>query len=153
MKKYAGLAAIVLWLMTAVAIGIVFVRGRTAPGSDGRTAVLLHPAERDYVLSEMRSLLGAVREITAGLAESDLKRIRKAASAVGMAGAHDAAPTLLAKLPLGFKQMAMPLHAGFDDLAAAAERGEPTAALAGRLIEQLDRCSACHESFRIDAEP
>lgn len=49
--------AILLWLLTVIAVAIVFVRGRTAPAPDGRTSVLLNAPERDMVLMEMRGLL------------------------------------------------------------------------------------------------
>lgn len=152
MKNRLALIAMALWLVSAAAIAVVFVRGHTAPGSDGRIAVLLQSGERDYVLTEMRSLLAAIRDITAGLAENDAAKVAKAASAVGMAGAHDVAPGLMIKLPLAFKQLAMPLHDEFDAMAAAAQAGEPMPALTARLIKQLDRCDACHKSFRIDPE-
>lgn len=153
MRNRIGLIALVLWAVTLAAIALVFVRGQTAPGSDGRTALLLQNSERDFVLAEMRALLLAVRDITAALAEGNAPAVAKAARAVGMAEAHDRAPALLAKLPLEFKRQAMALHGGFDALAAAAEAGEAAPALTARLIEQLDRCGACHQGFRIDAVP
>ncbi|MDO8608273.1 MAG: hypothetical protein Q7R40_17195 [Phaeospirillum sp.] len=150
MKQRLGLIAVALWLVTAVAMAVVFVRGNTAPGSDGRTALLLQESERNFVLAEMRSLLVANRTITAALAAGDAAQVAKAARAVGMAEAHDRAPSLLAKLPLDFKRLAMAMHGGFDGLAAEAEAGAPMPALTARLLEQLDRCIACHEGFRID---
>ncbi len=153
MRNRLGLIALALWLATAAVVAFVFIHGHTAPGSDGRTALLLQTGERDFVLAEMRSLLTADRAITAALAAGDAAQVATAARAVGMAEAHDRAPALLAKLPLDFKRLAMALHGGFDDLAAAAEAGEPMLALNARLIEQLDRCIACHESFRIDVAP
>lgn len=153
MKSRLGMIALALWVATAAAVGFLFVHGRTAPGSDGRTAVLLQNGERDFVLTEMRSLLTAVRTIIVALAAGDTAKVAQAARAVGMAEAHDRAPALLAKLPLDFKKLAMNLHGGFDALAAAAEAGEPMPALHGRLVEQLDRCITCHESFRIDVAP
>ena len=153
MNNKIAWTAIALWLGTITAAGILFVRGNTAPSPDGRTAVLMSSSERDFVMVEMRSLLAAIRNIAEGIAHDDRIEVAKAARSVGMAASHDAAPVLLAKLPLGFKQMAMPLHDGFDDLAAAADRGDAFPALTGRMIAQLDRCTACHDSFRIDVAP
>ncbi|CAA7611342.1 conserved hypothetical protein [Candidatus Terasakiella magnetica] len=150
MKKWMVAAPVALWVVTVAAAGYVFVRGHTIPATDGRTTVLLQPGERDFVLSEMRLLLGVVKDITGGLAEGSNAKVAAAARSVGMAATHDAPSSLLAKLPLDFKRMAMPLHGGFDDLAAAAERGETPAALAGRLGEQLGRCNQCHSAYRFD---
>lgn len=152
MKNRLALAALALWVVTIAAAGIVFVRGHTMAAPDGRTAILLQRGERDFVLEEMRLLLVAVRGLNEGLAQGDKALIARSARSIGMAAAHDAAPTLLAKLPLDFKRLAMPLHQGFDDLAAAAERDEPIPALHNRLIEQMDRCIACHAAFRLEAE-
>ena len=152
MKSWIGWTAIALWGLTAAVGGVFLVRGNTAPSMDGRIAIMLQTGERDFVMDEMRSLLVAVRDIADGLNRNDPADIAKAARSVGMAAAHDAAPALLLKLPLDFKRIAMPLHAGFDDLAVAAEGGEPSAALAQRLVAQLDRCIGCHAAFRIDIE-
>lgn len=152
MKNRLAVGAIVLWMATIAALGFVFIRGNTAAGPDGRTTVLLRAEERDFVLEEMRTLLVAVRDITEAINHDDKASVAAAAHRVGVAEAHDVAPVLMAKLPLDFKQKAMPLHRGFDELAAAAERGEPASALSGMLLEQMDRCIGCHAAFRLDVE-
>jgi hypothetical protein len=152
MKNRLALIALALWAVTVTAAGVLFVRGHTMTAPDGRTSVLLQRGERDFVLEEMRQLLVATRGINQGLAQDDRALIAQSARSIGMAAAHDAAPTLLAKLPLDFKRLAMPLHQGFDELAAAAEHGEPLPALHNRLIEQMDRCIACHAAFRLEVE-
>lgn len=150
MKNKLTLVAIALWVMTAVIGGLLFIRGSTKAGPDGRTAILLQAGERDFILEEMRTLLVAVRDIAEGLAQDDRAKVTKAARSVGMAAARDTAPMLMAKLPLDFKRLGLPLHQGFDDLADAVERGESSSALSLRLVGQLDRCVACHASFRLE---
>ena len=150
MKNRLGLIALVLWLVSAIGLGALFVLGRTEMAPDGRKAVMMSGAEREMVFAEMRGLLVAVRDITAALAECDTARVAKTARAMGMGEAHDKAPDLLLKLPLDFKRLAMGLHSGFDEMAEAAARGESAAGLNRRLIEQLDRCTTCHAGFRID---
>ncbi len=152
MKNRLAVGALALWVVTIAAAGFVFLHGDTAKAPDGRTAILVSPGQRDYVLSEMRALLVAVRDITDGVLHDDRGKVIAAAHSVGMAAAHDAAPALMAKLPLEFKRMALPLHKGFDDIAAAAQAGESTSALGDRLIGQMDRCIACHAAFRLRAE-
>lgn len=150
MTNRLGLIALVLWLVSAVGLGVLFVHGRTEKAPDGRTAVLMSGPEREMVFSEMRGLLVAVRDITAALAVGDTAKVGKIARSMGMGEAHDKAPDLLLKLPLDFKRLAMGLHGGFDEMADAAVRGESAADLNRRLIEQLDRCTTCHAGFRID---
>jgi cytochrome c556 len=143
-----------LWLATVVVFAVLFVRGSTAPATDGRRAILLSPAERDLVLAEMRTMLTTVQGIVQGVHDNDLKRVAAAARASGMQAAVDTNPALMAKLPLEFKQLGMSVHHGFDDLADAIDGGK-----AGRdevlrqLGTQLVTCVACHQSFRIDPGP
>lgn len=151
MKNRLGLVALVLWLASAAALATTFIRGNTAPAPDGRVAILMSAGERDFVLAEMRGLLQGLREISAALADGDGARAGKVAKALGMAEAHDRAPALLAKLPLDFKRQAIGLHGGFDDFADVAAKGEIPARLQLRLIDQMDRCVACHAGFRIES--
>jgi hypothetical protein len=150
MLNKLAIAAIALWVLTAFAAGVLFLRGLTAPSQDGRTAVLVSATERDFVLTEMRRMLISVQEIVQALADGDPA---KAAAAAGAAGGHAAgqAPAgLMAKLPLEFKQAGMAMHAGFDDFAKAAARGENPSALYGLLASELGACVGCHESYRIE---
>lgn len=152
MSKKLAIAAIGLWAVTVIGAGVLFVRGRTAPASDGRTAILLAPAEREFVLGEMRNMLAAIQQITEALASADPA---KAAAAARMGGVHATAGApigLMAKLPLDFKQAGMAMHSGFDDIAKAADRGESPSALGGRLATQIGACVGCHQSYRIDED-
>ncbi|MEI6557318.1 MAG: hypothetical protein WCO00_02845 [Rhodospirillaceae bacterium] len=153
MYKRFFIATLALWLVTVVAAATLFVRGSTAPGSDGRTAVVLAAAERDFILGEMRGMLGAVQEITGALASGDRTGVARAATAVGMTVDHGVPVALMAKLPLEFKQQGMAMHAGFDEIAAAARRGDAVPALTGRLADQLSLCLGCHQSFRFSPSP
>jgi hypothetical protein len=155
MKNGFAVLAIGLWVVTIAVLGAMFVRGNTAPAPDGRTAIILTPAERDVVLAEMRGMLTAVRDVADGLAGNRRADVVRAAGDAGGAATHRAPVALLAKLPLEFKRMGMSLHAGFDELAAAAaaEQGEATGALLGRLTGQLNQCVACHQIYRFDTGP
>lgn len=154
--RWLCLVAIGLWVVTAAALGWLFVRGTTAAGTDGRTAILLAPAERDLILSEMRGLLQAVDGIVNGLTEADQAtrkdRVAKAARSAGMAMAADNSPVLMAKLPLPFKQMGMSVHRDFDEMAARAEQGGEPAEVLRALSSITNRCTVCHAMFRLAAE-
>jgi cytochrome c556 len=58
--------------------------------------------------------------------------------------------TLMAKLPMEFKQTGMAMHAGFGELADAIDKGDPIPSLYARLGNQLNACVGCHETFRVD---
>jgi hypothetical protein len=144
----------VLWVVTIVAIGWLFVKGWTAPSSDGRTEVLLAPPERDMVLAEMRALLKAVHGVIGGLGDDAQSSMRAAQSAraAGMHMAADADPALMAKLPLPFKQMGMSVHRDMDGLADAITRGETSQQILNRLAGITARCTTCHDMYRFGTE-
>lgn len=147
-NKFA-LAAFLLWLATAIVFAWFFVRGTTAPGSDNRTAIVLAPAERGLVLSEMRNLLAAVQGIVSGLNQQDTKQVAEAARSAGMAAAADVNPALMAKLPLPFKQLGMSVHRDMDALAQAASEGKAAADLQKMLGDTLTKCVACHATWQL----
>lgn len=141
--------ALALWVITLAVAAFYFVRGQTLTSADGRQAVVLPPASRDRVLSEMRTMLASVQGVLTGLAENDMKGVAQAARASGMAAAVDMSPQLMAALPLEFKQLGMGVHRSFDKLAAAAEAGASRNEILSRLGTQLSFCVACHASYRL----
>ncbi|MDH4216692.1 MAG: hypothetical protein OEV23_07370 [Gallionella sp.] len=143
--------AILLWIVTVAVFAWFFIRGNTAAGDDGRTAVVLQPAERNLVLAEMRGMLAATREILDGANQGDIQRIAKAARSAGMGGAADINPALLAKLPLAFKQLGMSTHSDMDEIAKAAEGGKPVPELLKMTSNVLAKCVACHAAWQIKA--
>jgi cytochrome c556 len=147
--------AILLWLAGAGLFTWMFVQGMTAPTSDGRTEVLLAPAERDEILAEMRQLLQALDGILDGVTENDrtegVRKVAEAARAAGMHMAADGNPVLMAKLPLPFKQMGMSVHKDFDGLAERAAKGLPTDGILRELSGITKRCTTCHGLYRLAA--
>jgi len=140
-----------LWVATVFVLGWFFIRGNTAGGTDGRTAVVLKPAERDFVMLEMRGLLSATQQIVEGANQGDVTRIIKAARGAGMAAAADVNPTLMMKLPMGFKQLAMSLHGDMDEIAKAAQAGKPVPELLKMTSDAMTKCVACHAAWQINA--
>jgi len=143
----------VLWVVTVIFIGWLFVKGWTAPSTDGRTEILLAPSERDLILAEMRGLLKAVSGIVAGLGDPSQTsaQVAQAARGAGMQMATDVDPALLAKLPLAFKQMGMSVHRDMDGLAEAAGGGEMPQQILNRLAGITARCTTCHDLYRFGA--
>ena len=100
-----AIAALLLWVITIAVFAWFFIRGNTTAGTDGRTAIVLQPAERDFVMKEMRGLLAATQEIMDAGSQNDTQRIVKAARGAGMAGAADVNPALMVNLPVEFKKL------------------------------------------------
>jgi cytochrome c556 len=150
MKRNVCVGAILLWALTLTIGGWVFVKGWTTKGSDGRTEVVLAPAERDQILAEMRQLLKAVDGIVRGLGEPkpDVKQMEETARSVGMEMAADTEPAIMAKLPLPFKQMGMSIHKDMDALADAIVQNETSQQILQRLSSMTARCTVCHDMYR-----
>src|SRR5512142_3221754 len=147
LAKRIALVAIVLWVGTIAVFAWFFVRGNTTAGTDGRTAVVLAPAERNLVLGEMRGLLQASQQVVQG----DMKLVANSARAAGMASAADVNPALMAKLPVEFKSLGMSVHHDMDDLAQAAESGKSPSELLGMLSSTMTKCVGCHLAWQLKA--
>lgn len=146
-----ALIALLLWVTTIAVFAWFFIRGSTTAGTDGRTAVVLQPAERDLVLTEMRGLLSSVQGILEGANQGDVKRIIQASRAAGMAAAADVNPALMAKLPLEFKTLGMSVHHDMDEIAKAAEGGTPAPEILKMTSNTLTKCVACHSAWQLKA--
>lgn len=139
-------------VVVAVAIGYrLLVGAHTHTGSDGRAEIALKSEDRDLVLAEMRTFLGAVQGITDALTREDLQIVAQQARSVGAAAVGQVPPSLMQALPLEFKTLGHGVHADFDQLALDAEQlGDPKHSLQ-QLSGILDKCVACHATYRFTA--
>ena len=145
---------ILVALLAALCAGLAYVfvfHGKVETAPDGRTAILLQPAERDLVLAEMRVFLESVQQINAAIAAGDMQQVASAARRSGR-GAQQAVPgSLIGKLPLPFKRLGFDTHGKFDQLALDAEQlGDPDHALA-QLGTLMQNCVSCHAAYRLEA--
>jgi len=145
-----------LWIVTIGVAGWLFVQGWTTQGTDRRMQIVLAPAERDLILGEMRMLLKAVHGVVTGLAgqnqDANRTQMEQAARSAGMDMAADVNPSLMAKLPLSFKQMGMSIHADMDALADAIVQNETPQQILQRLSNMTVRCTTCHDLYRFSTE-
>jgi len=132
------------------AIGVKFVvLGSTEQGDDGRTAVILEPAERQAVLGEMRLLLETSQVIVEALANSDLKAVEDAATPLGSGAIATVDFALRAKLPLEFKKLGFGTHYAFDDIAKMAKEGKPAKEIQLVFANTMNNCIACHAMYQL----
>jgi hypothetical protein len=142
-----------LALALGIAAYLFVIRGSVAPASDGRTAILMEPAERDLVLAEMRAFLQSTQSILASVSTGELGPAAFAARQVGASARQGIPASLLGKLPLQFKTLGLDTHRRFDQLALNAEQmGDPEQTV-HELGELLANCVGCHAAYRIDATP
>jgi hypothetical protein len=148
MLRFSLLLNFLLAAALAAGVYLFMVRGNVAPASDGRTAVIVEPGERDLILAEMRHFLEAVQEIVEAAGKEDMAAVAKAAHSVGSTVAEGVPPALMGKLPLEFKTLGLATHKAFDELEAAAPGGRAGALAALGAI--LNNCTTCHGGYRLD---
>ena len=145
---------IILLLLAVIGGGAYkfLVQGSVMQGSDGRIAILLSPAERDMVLTEMRGFLESVQQINAGIAADELDIVIAAARKSGRAAQGAVPASLVGKLPLEFKKLGFDTHSKFDQMAMnASDLGDGEAALA-ETAALMQNCIACHAAYRLVEE-
>lgn len=151
MLRLSMAANILLALALGAAAYLFIFRGSVAPASDGRTAVIVQPGEKDLILGEMRKFLEAVRNIAQASAAGDMEKVVTAAHAVGGQVAEAVPPALMGKLPIAFKTLGHATHGAFDDLAEAARKAGTRESAMAALGDLLENCTSCHAEYRLEA--
>lgn len=153
MNRLCWLLTVIFAAATLALVYVFVVRGATVPASDGRTAILLAPGERDLVLAEMRTFLASVQTITTAVVEQDAAAVIAAARQVGAPKEHAVPASLIGKLPIAFKKLGFDTHDRFDQLALNTEQFGDTGNVLPELAQLMQNCVACHAAYRIDLEP
>ncbi|MFP3874988.1 MAG: hypothetical protein ACLFV1_11105 [Thiohalophilus sp.] len=146
-----------LALVAALAILLLPARVADTPSSDGRVRLLLEPAERDYVLAEMRDLLVAVQAITEASLDDDMERVAEQARRMGMEEVRNMPAEiragLMSKMPAEFRKLGFSVHRGMDEIAMDAESlGDPEHSLR-QLSNLMNKCVACHATYTVMPPP
>jgi len=147
-KKCFGIVILVLLVITG-GIYKFIIQGSISINTDERTAIHLNYEERDLVLAEMRAFLTSIQQITKGISENDMQRVADHAKKVGRAAQGEMPDTLMAKLPIRFKQLGFDTHTKFDQLVMDTEDlGDSNHALS-QLSILMRNCVSCHAAYRI----
>lgn len=145
---YLAIIAVLLLVIAAMAYKFI-IAGSTTAAADGRPAIMLEPGERALILREMREFVAGLQRINEALSRGDMRDVAKASRALGTSKTHDVPTAMMGKLPLEFKALALGVHSDFDTIAMDAEwTGLPKRTLA-QLADVLQKCSACHDSYRL----
>ncbi|MCE5181673.1 MAG: hypothetical protein LLG15_07730 [Betaproteobacteria bacterium] len=121
--------------------------------TDDRKALKLEPSERAMLLIEMRQFLNGIQVMTESLSRDDLKAVANAAKPLGRAAMHEVPDSMKAKLPKEFKQFALAVHGGFDQIAMDAESLGDTKHTQKQVADLLKNCVSCHNTFQIQVLP
>lgn len=125
-----------------------------AMAQDTREPAYRTPAERAFILGQMRLFLGSVQAIASDLAAADMKAVAQEAASRGR-GANPLSgmpPGMKAKETSAWGSMMGGARAGFDGMAQAASSGAPVGQVTGMLGETMKNCVACHGAYRLVEE-
>ncbi len=148
-KKCWILIVILTMLLSGMTYKFIF-QGSVIISNDGRLAIQLEPQERDLVLSEMRTFLVAVQQITNGLVKQDMQMVAESARMVGMTNQGKVPGSLIGKLPIGFKKMGLDTHNQFDTLALDAIELEDSEHALSQLSILMQNCITCHAKYKFE---
>jgi hypothetical protein len=149
MCKLCWASTAALGLLFLAFVGNFMVTGATELSSDGRTTIVVTPAQREQVLGEMRGLLEAVQTIIVANNAGDLHTVAVTAREVGKENMDPHSAEFSAKLPMGFRKLGMDTHARFDLLALDAEQVESMEQVSQQLGVLTGNCVACHRAYRL----
>jgi len=139
-------------IIAAIITITMFATGdKTGTATDGREVIWLKSHQRDLVLSEMRTFVESVRDITEALGTNDVEKFQTSALKVGLAAQQGVPLDMMKALPLSFKKLGMTTHKKFDELAAHAEQGASNEELLVELSQLMNNCVACHAAYQIQS--
>jgi len=142
--------ALVLWVVTVVGVGLLYVKGGATPGEDERIVLQVNKDEKRFILSEMREMLETVHDIMLALDANNMKSVGEAVKGKGIADMMRNTPKILiAKVPVEFMALGRGMHKGFDDIGEAVAGGAGKDRVISLLGEQLGQCVACHASYQL----
>ena len=142
---------IVLTVILAALLYKFLMGSETVKTEDGREAFAVTSSEAAHIRGDMRRFLSSVQQISQGIAEDNMAMVSEAAKSVGTDNKHGAPVTLMAKLPMEFRQLGFTTHSAFDEIASKAEAGEKQAIIT-LLASTTQNCVNCHNRFAIRVE-
>jgi len=120
-----------------------------------RTAIELSPAERNYLLNEMRYYLDLMWLVNESLSREDLRTVSIVAKRrAELSAANRLPPELEAKLPFVYRAGWRETNRQIDELGTHASTPDATVkSVLGRMATLLQRCNECHTLYQFRAVP
>ncbi|WP_428827634.1 hypothetical protein ACLIKD_06430 [Azonexus sp. IMCC34842] len=118
--------------------------------TDTRQVVNLLPAERVWMLGEMRTNLSTISAILTALSGGNAEQARNAALDRGTVRLNDPERKKISeKAPDGWKPLSKNIHQGFDSIAKSIGAGAPQSQTLSQLGSLMQNCVACHAAYRV----
>lgn len=150
MKK---LTIIIATLSIIVNVGLIyffFFKGDVIQYKNDRTAVIISPENKEFVLKEMRVFLESLQQINQGLIKGDASLIIEAGNTSGGDAKEHAPRGLIKSLPKDFKNIAFSTHTIFDAIKDSARINFDPLQTRRQLDELLNNCVACHQKYKFE---
>ena len=155
MSKYLKLGMLIFALLcstlTAQTVLAQGVPAATNPNVDvdTRRGIVTLPWERTLILRNMRQYLAGLQELTAAVANGDMKTATEAARSMGSVNLYDIKLKFANTTAVEFHEIAFEVHKDFDRAAADAEAKKDGMLLLKQVSTIMKRCTYCHETFRL----
>lgn len=149
MKKTHTLITIISLLLNIGLVYFFVFKGNTVKGENERTAVIMSPENKNFVLNNMRHFLEGVQQINQGIIENDPAKVIAAGKSYGGSPVDEAPSGLVKSLPIDFKKLAFATHASFDAIKDSAATNFSPKQTQKQLDGLLNKCIKCHSNFKI----
>jgi len=132
-----------------VGVGYQVVMGSTVRSADGRTAIVLTKDERNFVLGEMRGLLGHMQQLVTAAADKDIDKTIAIAKILTGDTKGEKQVSIIAKTPLHFKKITKNIHSQFAELYEDAMTKRDVDYSLKQVSVIMQNCIACHGAYTL----
>ena len=149
MNKKCG---IIIAVLSFIIIGGVFkflVLGSTIKGEDNRTVILLDAGERNYILGEMRNLLGHMQQLVTAISNDDMDTVISISKTLVEDSGGKTPARIIAKMPLAFKSISKNIHDDFKQLYADSTEKRDSKLALKQVSKLMQNCIACHATHSL----
>ncbi|WP_374545285.1 hypothetical protein [Rhodoblastus sp.] len=139
-----------IWIIALVALAGAAAAQQPEP--DARAPAVRTPAQKAFVMEQMRQFVMSIQQISEGLSADDKAKVAAAARPRGLIAVR-ALPNKPAGLADAetpeWKTLGMATRQGFDAIAEAADKNVSTEEILALLASTTKNCVACHQTFRL----
>jgi len=145
----SSITIVVLLLIIAAGAFKFIIQGNVVEGVDERVAIGLERGERNFILGEMRGLLGNMQRLIAALSNDDMATFTQLAKELKEESGGEKQQALIRKMPIAFKQMSYKIHTDFGQLYDDAVAKNDKSHSLKQVSDLMLNCVACHSTFSL----
>ncbi len=149
MSKVSGVIIAFLVLVILGGAYKFIIKGSTIEGTDGRVVILLDAKERNYILKEMRGLLGHMQQLITAISNDDMDKVIKISTTLVEDSGGKTPTRIIAKMPLAFKQLSLSIHNDFKTLQENSIKNRDGKEALAQVSKIMTNCIACHSAHSL----